>query len=318
VIGEGESCWEQVLDDADRGRLQQVYRGEGGFDLAETRMPAYELLDINRYNRLTVQTSRGCPFRCEFCASSVLLTGQYKQKPVRMVMDEIDHIRSVWRRPFIEFADDNALVNKRYWKELLTELKQLRLRWFAETDLSVHEDDELLGLMRDSGCAQVLIGLESPVETGLDGLELKANWKATSWPRAMDGIRRIQSHGVRVTGCFVLGLDGHTPDVFDEVYEFVRRAELFDVQITLMTPFPGTPLHERLQRDGRLLEPTAWETCTLFDVNYRPEPMTVDELRDGFRRLAVRLYSDEETRWRKENFNRKFLSRAQRAREATS
>jgi radical SAM superfamily enzyme YgiQ (UPF0313 family) len=318
VIGEGESCWEQVLDDADRGRLQQVYRSDGAFDLGQTRMPAYELLDINRYNRLTVQTSRGCPFRCEFCASSVLLTSGYKQKPVRMVLDEIDHIRSVWRRPFIEFADDNALVNKRYWKELLTELRQLRVRWFAETDLSVYEDDELLSLMRDSGCAQVLIGFESPVETGLDGLELKANWKAKSWPKYVEAVRRIQAHGVRVTGCFVLGLDGHTPEVFDAVYEFARRTELFDVQITLLTPFPGTPLHERLQREGRLLDPTAWETCTLFDVNYRPQPMTVDELREGFHQLAVRLYSDEETHWRKENFNRKFLSRAQRAREVSS
>ncbi|MHC4217806.1 MAG: B12-binding domain-containing radical SAM protein [Planctomycetota bacterium] len=318
VIGEGESSWDQVLDDAEHGRLQPVYRSDGGFDLGQARMPAFELLDIQQYNRLTVQTSRGCPFRCEFCASSVLLTDRYKQKPVTMVMDEIDHIRSVWRRPFIEFADDNALVNKRYWKELLTELKRLRVRWFAETDLSVHEDEELLGLMRDSGCAQVLIGFESPVPTGLDGLELKANWKIAQWPKYVDAVRRIQSHGVRVTGCFVLGLDGHTPEIFDEVYEFVRRAELFDVQITLLTPFPGTPLHERLQREDRLLAASAWETCTLFDVNYRPQPMTVEELRSGFRQLAVRLYSDEETRWRKENFSRKFLSRAQRAREATS
>jgi radical SAM superfamily enzyme YgiQ (UPF0313 family) len=310
VIGEGESSWARVLDDAAGGRLQPVYHADNGFDLEQARMPAFELLDINRYNRLTVQTSRGCPLRCEFCASSVLLTDRYKQKPVRKVLDEIDRIRSMWRRPFIEFADDNALVNKRYWKELLTELKRLRLRWFAETDLSVYEDDELLSLMRDSGCAQVLVGLESPVETGLDGLELKANWKAKRWPQYVEAVRRIQAHGVRVTGCFVLGLDGHTPEVFDEVYEFARRAELFDVQITLLTPFPGTPLYERLKREDRLLDASAWETCTLFDVNYRPQPMTRHELQEGFRRLAVRLYSDEETRWRRENFNRKYLSRA--------
>jgi radical SAM superfamily enzyme YgiQ (UPF0313 family) len=318
VIGEGESSWCQVLDDAARGRLQPVYRADGGFDLEHAPMPAFDLLDFERYNRLTVQTSRGCPFRCEFCASSVLLTARYKQKPVPKVLAEIDQIRAIWRRPFIEFADDNALVNKRYWKELLTELKRFRLRWFAETDLSIYEDGELLGLMRDSGCAQVLVGFESPVETGLDGLELKANWKARQWPRYVEAVRRIQSHGVRVTGCFVLGLDGHTPEIFDAVYEFVRQAELFDVQITLLTPFAGTPLYERLKGEGRLLDASAWQTCTLFDINYRPQPMTIDELRDGFRRLAVRLYSDEETRWRKETFNRKYLSRAGIARETSS
>ncbi|MHC4419758.1 MAG: B12-binding domain-containing radical SAM protein [Planctomycetota bacterium] len=318
VIGEGEATWVQVLEDAAGGQLQPVYRPEEEYDLGRARVPAFELLDINRYNRLTVQTSRGCPFRCEFCASSVLLADRYKQKPVQKVLDEIDRIRAVWRRPFIEFADDNALVNKRYWKELLTELKRLRLRWFAETDLSIYEDDELLSLMRDSGCAQVLVGFESPVETGLDGLELKANWKAKQWPQYVEAVRRIQAHGVRVTGCFVLGLDGHTPEIFDAVYEFVRRAELFDVQITLLTPFPGTPLYERLQREDRLIEASAWETCTLFDINYRPQPMTLPELQEGFRQLAVRLYSDEETRWRRENFNRKFLSRADSTRETAS
>ena len=130
-------------------------------------MPAYELLEVEKYNRLTVQTSRGCPFQCEFCRSSVLLTSRYKQKPVARVLAEIDRIRQLWRRPFIEFADDNAFVNHRYWKELLPVLKRRHVRWFAETDLSIHEDDELLDLMRQSGCAEVLIGFESPGEWGL-------------------------------------------------------------------------------------------------------------------------------------------------------
>jgi radical SAM superfamily enzyme YgiQ (UPF0313 family) len=161
--------------------------------------------------------------------------------------------------------------------------------------------------MHASGCAEVLIGLESPVESGLAGIELKTDWKRRQWPRYRDAVHRIQSCGIRVNGCFVLGLDGHTHHIFDEVYRFVEESELFDVQITLQTPFPGTPLYERLKRQNRLLDETAWERCTLFDVNYRPEGMTVEELRDGFRQLAVRLYSDDFTKWRRENFFRKYF-----------
>ena len=307
VIGEGEVTWPEVLRDAQSGKLKPRYRAEDEFPLAEAPMPAFELLDMPKYNRLTVQASRGCPFQCQFCASSILLSGRYKQKPVDRVLAEVDRICGLWRRPFLEFADDNTFVNKRYWKQLLAGLKTRHVRWFAETDLSVHEDDELLGLMREGGCAQVLVGFESPVETGLSGLEMKTDWKRKHWPQYREAIARIQSHGIRVNGCFVLGLDGHTPEVFDQVQEFAVETELFDVQITIQTPFPGTPLYERLKGENRLLHDGQWERCTLFDINYRPQPMTVDQLRAGFHRLAVDLYSDEITKWRRENFNRKYL-----------
>jgi radical SAM superfamily enzyme YgiQ (UPF0313 family) len=189
----------------------------------------------------------------------------------------------------------------------LPELAGRRTRWFAETDLSLYDDDELLSLMRDSGCMQVLIGFESPTESGLRGIELKNDWKRRWWPHYKNAIHRIQSQGIRVNGCFVLGLDGHGPEVFDDVYNFVVDSELFDVQITLQTPFPGTPLAERLRRENRLLHEGQWQRCTLFDVNYRPKGMSADELRDGFRRLVKRLYSQDLTKWRRENFNRKYL-----------
>ena len=307
VVGEGEAVWPHVLDDADRGRLQPVYQSDGSFDLADAPMPAFEMLDIKRYNRLTVQASRGCPHRCEFCASSVLLSRRYKQKPIARVLAEIDRICELWRRPFIEFADDNAIVDKSYWRELLTQLKMRNIRWFAETDLSVHRDAELLTLMRESGCSQVLVGFESPLEAGLDGVELRSNWKAKHWPEYIAAVQHIQSQGIRVNGCFVLGLDGHTPEIFDAVYEFARRTELFDVQITVLTPFPGTPLFERLRSEDRLLDASAWQTCTLFDVNYRPRPMSVEQLRGGLHRLAARLYTEEETRRRRDTFNRRYL-----------
>jgi len=307
VVGEGEVSWLEVLADAERGELREQYDAASQFDLAQAPLPAFEMLDVERYNRLTVQTSRGCPLRCDFCAASVLIAPAYRQKPVDKVLSEIDRIRELWRRPFIEFADDNAFVNRRYWKRLLPEFARRRVRWFAETDLSLYEDDELLALMRHSGCAQILIGLESPTESGLRGIELRNDWKRRWWSHYREAIRRIQSHGIRVNGCFVLGLDGHGPEVFDEVYDFAAELELFDVQITIQTPFPGTPLEARLRREGRLLYDGRWERCTLFDVNYEPRGMSAEELRCGFRGLAERLYREDVAKWRRENFNRKFL-----------
>jgi len=311
VVGEGESCWREVVGDLERGGLRPRYgTADDGYDLAESPVPAFELLDIADYNRLTVQTSRGCPHRCEFCASSVVLTGKYKQKPIANVLREIDRIVGIWERPFLEFADDNSFVNHRYWKDLLPALEGKNLRWFAETDLSVAEDPDLLDLMRRTGCAQVLIGLESPIEAGLAGVELKSDWKRKRFPRYRDAVRTIQSHGITVNGCFVLGLDGHTPAIFDQVFDFVRETELYEVQVTILTPFPETPLYRRIEGEGRLLEPRNWRKCTLFDTNFRPTDMSAEELSDGFRKLVQRLYSDEFTRWRRGRF--RDLQRASR------
>jgi radical SAM superfamily enzyme YgiQ (UPF0313 family) len=302
VVGEGESVWPAVVRDAEAGSMKRCYRAADDFSLADAPMPAYDMLDPSRYNRLIVQTSRGCPFRCEFCASSILLTRRYKQKPIDKVLAEIDRIRTLWRRPFIEFADDNAFVNRRYWKQFLPELKKRKIRWFAETDLSVQEDPELLRLMRESGCAEVLIGFESPGDWGLHGLELKQDWKLKRWREAKEAVARVQSAGIRVNGCFILGLDGQGPDIFDKVLEFAMETGMFDVQITVQTPFPGTPLHARLKREGRLLSEDAWEMCTLFDVNFRPQQMSSEELRSGFRDLAERIYSFEMTDRRRAGF----------------
>ena len=300
VVGEGESVWLQLLRDFENGEMRRRYGSmEDQFDLATAPMPAFELLDSARYNRITVQTSRGCPFRCEFCASSVLLTQAYKQKPAARVLDELRKIGDLWPRPFIEFADDNSLIDRRYWKPLLRKMQPLDLRWFAETDLSIADDPELLGLMRDSGCTEVLIGLESPVAEALSGLETRSDWKRRKFDQYEHSIHVIQNHGIRVNGCFILGLDGHDGSVFDQVYQFVCRTELFDVQITVLTPFPGTPLYERLSAEGRLLEPTAWQRCTLFDVNFQPRHMTPLALRDGPSIGRGRLRGE---RWREKGY----------------
>jgi radical SAM superfamily enzyme YgiQ (UPF0313 family) len=304
VIGEGEPLWPEVLNDFENGCLKPFYvqSPHGQFDLRDAPMPRFDLLNPDKYNRITVQTSRGCPHQCEFCASSILLTPRYKVKPVEKVVAEIQSIKRIWPRPFIELADDNSFVHREHFKGLLRELAKENLRWFTEADVRVTQDDELLGLMRDSGCQQVLIGLETPRAASLDGLELKSNWKLRQQDSYKDAITRIQSYGITVNGCFILGLDSDTPDVFDEVFRFVKESGLYEVQITFLTPFPGTPLYHRLRREGRIIREGAWELCTLFDINFRPKNMTVDELQNGFLMLAEELYSAEETTGRRRKF----------------
>ena len=323
VVGEGEAIWSEVVRDfqgAGRAGLKSFYREArpGQFQLNRAPMPRFDLLvqgtqgpenspsdpgrtgEIQRlgpYNRITIQTTRGCPWDCDFCAASKLYGPRYRIKPVDRVLQEVDAVRSLWRRPFIEFADDNTFVNKTWAKQLLSGLSDRHVRYFTETDVSVADDEELLDLLYPSGCRQVLIGFESPRRASLEGMD-RANWKARQHSRYLEAIEKIQSRGVSVCGCFIVGLDSDTPEVFDELREFIDRSRLLEVQITILTPFPGTRLYQRLLAEGRLLYPGAWDRCTLFDVNFRPRGMSVERLEEE----VMQLWRDT---WNIESFTRR-------------
>ena len=291
-VGEGEAMWAEVVRAAAGHSRRQFWKAADfpPVDIHQLPTPRFDLLADRRYNRFTVQTTRGCPWRCDFCASNVMLQQAYRKRPVEQVIRDVEELAHVRRRPFLEFADDNTFVDKAWGKELCRQLAPFRLPWFTETDVSVADDDELLYLMRKARCQQVLIGLESPEQSGLNGMELRADFKAKRWSSYRAAINRIQAHGITVNGCFILGLDSHTPSSFQEIADFVDDASLFEVQITVLTPFPGTPLYDRFKQENRLLEPEAWERCTLFDVNFRPKQMSPDELREGLYWLTQRLY----------------------------
>jgi radical SAM superfamily enzyme YgiQ (UPF0313 family) len=306
VAGEGEPLWPQILADAESKNLKPSYANTtGAFDLRNAPMPRFDLLDPSKYNRITVQTSRGCPHKCEYCASSILLTNKYKLKPVDKVIAEIHAIKEIWPKPFIELADDNSFVDRTHYKELLRRMAGEDLRWFTETDIAVAKDDELLALLRDSGCQQILIGLESPRRESLHGIERVSDWKMRQQDHYKADIEKIQSYGITVNGCFILGLDGDTPEIFDDVLAFVRDSGLYEVQVTFMTAFPNTPLYHRLKREGRLIHDRAWELCTLFDINFQPRNMSVAQLQSGFLSLVKQLYSAAETATRRRNFKRR-------------
>jgi radical SAM superfamily enzyme YgiQ (UPF0313 family) len=303
VVNGAEGAWPRLVEDFRAGRLQPRYQGLSNrvFEPGAYAKPRFDLLHGRPYNRFTVQTSRGCPLNCEFCAASLRITSRFQQKPVDLAVEEIKAARAFADRPFFELADDNTFINKKWGKAFLKAVAPLGISWFTETDVSVAEDDELLDLLAESGCRQVLIGLESPTAEGLDGID-PHNWKRRHHERYLEAIEKIQSRGVSVNGCFIVGLDGDTPETFERVRDFVRDSRLLEVQITVPTPFPGTPLYHRLRREGRLLQERFWDRCTLFDVNFVPKNMTVDELETGLRWLFAEIYNEPEFDRRKRHY----------------
>jgi radical SAM superfamily enzyme YgiQ (UPF0313 family) len=308
IAGEGENTWPAVVAAAAKGERGVIFRSRDfpPVDVARLPVPRYDLLDARPYNRFTVQTTRGCPWRCDFCASTVMLSEKYRKRPVAHVLRDIEAILQVRPNAYVEFADDNTFVDKQWGKELCEALRPLGIKWFTETDITVADDEELLDLMHRAGCRQVLVGLESPMRGPLEGIEMRANRKAHWSPRYGDAVERIQSHGITVNGCFVLGLDGQDKSAFPEILDFAMTHGLYDVQVTVLTAFPGTPLHTRLLKEGRILQPGRWDLCTLFDVNFQPTPLTPDELRQGLYWLADKLYSAEATRERRKKFYGQF------------
>ena len=302
VVGQAESSWPHVLLDLERGDLKEIYRQEDypPARLEHCPIPRYDLLDPTAYNRLTLQTSRGCPHHCYFCAASRTIS-PYQIKPIDKIRQELEAIIAIWPRPFIELADDNTFVNKGWSKDLARMLGEYDLRWFTETDVTVADDPELLDLLATSNCAQLLIGLESASPLPLKGLDAR-DWKLRQFEKNAERIARIQSHGVSVNGCFILGLDGHDESVFKTTDEFIKSSGLSEVQITLMTPFPGTSLFSQLHREGRLLKEVFWDECTLFDVTFRPAQMSPETLRSGFFELMESVYSPERVSARKRSF----------------
>jgi radical SAM superfamily enzyme YgiQ (UPF0313 family) len=313
-LGEGETTWAAAVTAIEHGSERRVWdaRELPPVDVNALPVPRYDLLSSRRYSRFPVQTTRGCPWRCDFCASNVMLGRPYRKRPVAEVIRDVRAVQRIRRRPFIEFADDNTFVDHDWGKDLCRELIPLGLNWFTETDITVADDPELLSLMRQARCRQVLIGLESPDRDALQGIELRSDFKSRRANGNLDAVRRIQDHGITVNGCFVLGLDRHTPRIFESVLEFTERVPFYDVQITVLTAFPGTPLYDRLLQERRIIKPGRWDLCTLFDVNFVPKNMTVDELRDGMYWLTERLYSEEALlRRRRSFFDRMWSDREQ-------
>ncbi|MBN1609225.1 MAG: B12-binding domain-containing radical SAM protein [Polyangiaceae bacterium] len=279
VVGEAEYTWPELVADVQRGRLQEFYRSLRPVDLRDSPVPRYELLSDRSTPIIWLQTSRGCPHDCEFCAASRLLGVKYRQKSAAQTIAELHDLMDRVTSFRLHFADDNLFANPKHWQPVLEHLRELNLRWWAQTDISVAEHDDLLKLLAKSGCTSLFLGLESPNPAALRGID-RRDWKSRRATRYAEHLRRIQSHGIGVHGAFIAGLDTDDASVFAQLIDFVESNHLYAIQLTILTPFPATRLRARLLREGRILD-TSWDNYTAWDVNFIPRNMTAEELRKG-------------------------------------
>jgi radical SAM superfamily enzyme YgiQ (UPF0313 family) len=288
-LGEGELVWPQIVADASAGQLRPRYAAVRTAPSFAWPMPRFELLAGRALARWTLQTQRGCPLNCEFCAASRLIS-RFREKPAHQVRRELAAISRIDPTPLIELADDNTFAGPRDPEPLLAALAESRARYFTEVDWRIGERPALVRQLAASGCVEVLVGIESLVfrYPGMGS-------KDAPLERMLAAIDRIQDAGVAAIGCFVVGAEGESRESLDRLARFLSDASLADVQVTLQTPFPGTALRAKLAREGRLLADRDWSHYTLFDVTYRPDRLTVAELENGYRELMREIFDSSHT-----------------------
>lgn len=291
VTGEAEHTWPVLLKDFRNGTMKRVYRAEGVADLSSFPVPDRSKLSRNRYFADIVQTTKGCPFDCEFCSVTAFDGQKLRSKTIDQVLEEIRAVKggeNQFKKKSIFFADDNITADKRYARRLFTALKPHNLNWSCQGSINVSGDDEMLELMKEAGCGAILVGLESVSEKNLAAMGKKVNLRHDY----LEAIRKIQSHGIMVHGSFVLGYDFDTTDSFDELITFTEEANLLMPLINILTPFPGTRLYRRFEEEGRILHRN-WSDYDGQTVVFRPAGMTPEELFEGFRKVVKEVYSFE-------------------------
>ena len=289
VVGEAEEVWPQVLDDAAHGTLQKFYRSQGRPSLANLR-PNRTIFRGKRYLPIgLVEAGRGCHFRCDFCAIQTAFGRTQTRRPTDDILAELSALADSGKR-FFFFVDDNITSNMQQAKELYAALAPLKLRWVSQASINAAHDEEFLALIKASGCEGLLIGFESLNPDNLRDMGKGFNTMRGGFEEALANLRR---HGLKLYLTFVFGYDADTTESFAETVEFAKRHELFIGAFNHLTPFPGTPLYDRLASEGRLLYDAWWldDSYRYNMIPFRPLKMTPAELQAGCLAARRSFYS---------------------------
>lgn len=290
VVGEAEEIWHTVLRDAENGGLKRLYNAERTADLKTAPIPDRSSLSKDRYLLDIVQTTKGCPYHCEFCAVHAFDGQRIRHRTIDQVIREIETINSSGsiykKKKAIFFADDNIIADKAFAKALFQALRPYNINWMCQASINISKDGELLELMRDSGCGAVFIGFESTSRENLAMMDKGVNQRYDY----LEAIGTIQSYGILVHSSFIVGYDFDTVDTFDELIGFIREANLLMPLINILTPLPGTKLFKRLDAEGRILHKD-WSEYDTQHVVFSPARMSPEELLWGYKKVMKSVYS---------------------------
>lgn len=287
VIGEGESVWQSLLADIEARNLKPKYYGSPS-SLENLPTPRYDLLSDAFFVRRVVQATRGCAFSCSFCSVPSVNPG-FRMRPIASVLRDIeyDRFRFWWQRKMVWFWDDNLTANRTYIKELLRATIPLKRWWLTQASIDIALDTELLELMRESGCIGVFLGIES---FGRESLK-EANKGHNRVDVYRQRIETLHRYGIAVMAGFIAGFDSDTPEsILDMAHQ------LFEIGVdvpflSILTPYKGTPLYDKLEREGRLLSDRGWQFYNGYNVAFQPRHMSPDELLSVHRQLWQRTFS---------------------------
>lgn len=293
IAGEAEYLWPRFCADFEKGCHETIYKETGRVELADSPVPRFDLLKLERYATATVQLSRGCPFNCEFCDIIVMFGRKPRYKPLAAIERELEVLRGLGARK-VFFVDDNFIGNKAKAKETLRFLAGWqarhgrRMRFGTEASLNLADDDELLELFRAAGFEWAFLGLETP-----DPIALRGACKVQNCAGDMlEAVRRIYARGIDVLGGFIVGFDQDTLATFEKQRRFILDSGIVVAMIGLLTALPRTPLYERLRREGRLDERAGHGDNTGGRTNIVPKGMSLEQMVAGYKKLYRELLAD--------------------------
>jgi radical SAM superfamily enzyme YgiQ (UPF0313 family) len=295
ISGEAEYIWRQFCKDFENGNPKKLYHETGEVSLEDSPVPRFDLLKLEKYQAVSLQFSRGCPFRCEFCDIIIMFGRKPRTKSVEQVRRELDELRR-FNVKNVFFVDDNFIGNKPVATKLTADLRDYQkehdynFSFGTEVSLNIAQDDELLTLFREANFGWVFTGIESPDENSLKETLKFQNNRADM----LTSVRKIYSYGIEVLAGFIIGFDNDTIKTFDLQYNFITKSGIQSSMVGLLMAIPKTPLFDRLKKDGRLVleNDDKYIDHTKLATNVIPKNMSYDELVNGYHDLFYRLLDD--------------------------